>query len=325
MRRREFIAALGGAAVVPFVARAQHAVPTVGYFSAAAPEATAYLAAAFRKGLGEAGFIEGKNVAIEYRWGYNDYSKLPELAADLINRRVAVIASVGATPAALAAKAATTIIPIVFTTGSDPVKIGLVSSLNRPGGNVTGVSAMTVETGEKRMELLHDMLPDAKGFAILVNPSNQLTESLVANVRKASAAIGKPIDILAASNIREIDAAISSLAQKPGVALLVSPDTFFDGRRTQLVTLTARHAIAAIYPFRQFAEAGGLMSYGPSFTEIARMAGLYTGRILKGEKPAELPVLQATKFELVINLSAARVLSLTIPASVLARADEVIE
>ena len=324
MRRREFVAGFG-LSVLPIAVRAQQSLPTVGYFSAGAPEAAAYLAAAFRRGLAEVGYIEGKTVTIEYRWAYNDYSKLPEMAAELINRRVDVIVSVGATPAALAAKAATKTIPIVFTTASDPVKIGLVASLNRPGGNVTGVSAMTVEIGEKRLELLNDVLPDAKGFAILVNPTNQLTEALVSNARTASAAIGKPIEILAASNSREIDAAIEGLAHKRGVALLVSPDTFFDSRRVQLITLTARHAIVAIHPFRQAAEAGGLMSYGPSFTDIARSAGVYTGRILKGEKPAELPVLQATKFEFVVNLQAARVLGLTIPPAVLARADEVIE
>jgi len=326
MRRREFITLVSGAATLPLVAHAQQAGPAViGYFSAGMPEATAYLAAAFRKGLSEAGYIDGKNVTIEYRWAYNDYSRLPELAADLVNRRVAVIAAVGATPAALAAKAATTTTPIVFTTGSDPIQIGLVASLNRPGGNITGIAAMTVETGAKRLELLRGLVPDAKHFAVLVNPNSQMTESIVATLRASVASIGGQIEVVTASTNRDIDTAIATVAQKRGVVLLVSPDTLFSARRVQLITLAAHHAIPAIYPFREFADVGGLASYGPSFAEIARLAGVYTGRVLKGEKPTDLPVLQATKFEFVINLQTARILGLTVPPSLLATADEVIE
>ena len=326
MRRREFIAGLGSAATLPLTAHAQQAGPAViGYLSAGMPEATAYLAAAFRKGLSEAGYVDGKNVTIEYRSAYNDYSRLPELAADLVNRRVAVIATVAGTPAALAAKAATITIPIVFTTGSDPVQTGLVASLNRPGGNVTGIAAMTVETGAKRLELLRELVPNANRFAVLVNPGNQLTESIVATLRAAGASIGRQIEIVTASTNRDIDTAIAAVAQQRDTALLVSPDPFYDARRVQLITLAAHHAVPAIYPFRQFSEAGGLASYGPSFAEIARLAGVYTGRVLKGEKPTDLPVLQATKFEFVINLQTARILGLTVPPSLLATADEVIE
>ena len=242
MRRREFIAAFGSAATLPLAAHAQQAGPAVvGYLSAGMPEATAHLAAAFRKGLSEAGYVDGKNVTIEYRWAYNDYSRLPELAAGLVNRRVAVIAAVAGTPAALAAKAATTTIPIVFTTGSDPIQIGLVASINRPGGNVTGIAAMTAETGAKRLELLRGLVPTAKRFAVLVNPGNQLTESIVATLRAAGASIGRQIEVVTASTNRDIDTAIATVAQQRDAALLVSPDPFFDARRVQLITLAMRH------------------------------------------------------------------------------------
>ncbi len=327
MRRREFITLLGGTAVTwPLAARAQQAIiPVVGYLSQGAPEASAYLVAAFRKGLSEGGYDEGKNVAIEYRWAHNNSARLPELATDLVSHRVAVIAAVAGTSAALAAKAATTTVPIVFTTGSDPVQIGLVASLNRPGGNVTGINAMQVEAQEKRLALLHELLPAATRFAVLVNPNNQMTDSLVTNTRGAAASIGQQVEVLAATTSRDIDTAFASLAPRPVSVLLVSPDPLFDTRRAQLVTLAARHAMPTIYPFREYVEAGGLMSYGTSFTDIARLAGMYTARVLKGEKPADLPVLRATKFEFVINLQTARLLGLTIPPMLLARADEVIE
>jgi putative tryptophan/tyrosine transport system substrate-binding protein len=327
MKRREFITLLGGAAAAwPVAARAQQAaIPVVGYLSPGVPGTLAYLVAAFHKGLSEAGYVEGKNVAIEYRWAHNDHARLPELAAELVSRRVAVIAAVGGTSAAVAAKAATTTIPIVFTTGSDPVQIDLVASLNRPSGNVTGISAMQVEAQEKRLGLLHELLPTTTRFAALVNPHNQMTDALVTNTRAAAASIGQQVEVFAASTSRDIDTAFASLAQQPVGALLVSPDPLFDNRRAHLVTLAARHAVPAIYPFRQFVEAGGLMSYGASFTDIARLAGMYTARVLKGEKPADLPVLRATKFEFVINLQTAKMLGLTVPATLLATADEVIE
>jgi putative ABC transport system substrate-binding protein len=327
MGRREFITLLGGTAVTwPLAARAQQAIiPVVGYLSQGAPEASAYLVAAFRKGLSEGGYDEGKNVAIEYRWAHNNSARLPELATDLVSHRVAVIAAVAGTSAALAAKAATTTVPIVFTTGSDPVQIGLVASLNRPGGNVTGINAMQVEAQEKRLALLHELLPAATRFAVLVNPNNQMTDSLVTNTRGAAASIGQQVEVLAATTSRDIDTAFASLAQRPVSVLLVSPDPLFDTRRAQLIMLAARHAMPTIYPFREYVEAGGLMSYGTSFTDIARLAGMYTARVLKGEKPADLPVLRATKFEFVINLQTARLLGLTIPPMLLARADEVIE
>jgi putative ABC transport system substrate-binding protein len=262
---------------------------------------------------------------IEYQWAHNEYARLSELAADLVSRRVAVIATVAGTAAALAAKAATTTIPIVFTTGSDPVQIGLVASLNRPGGNVTGINAMQVEAQEKRLGLLHELLPATTRFAMLVNPNNQMTDSLVTNTRAAAASIGQEVEVFTAITSRDIDTALASLAQQPVGALLISPDSLFDKRRAQLITLAVRHAVPVIYPFREYVEAGGLMSYGTSFIDIARLAGMYTARVLKGERPADLPVLRATKFEFVINLQTAKMIGLTVPPTLLARADEVIE
>jgi putative tryptophan/tyrosine transport system substrate-binding protein len=327
MKRREFIMLLGGAAAVwPVAARAQQAaVPVIGYLSPGTPEAAAYLVAAFRKGLSEGGYVEGRNVTIEYRWAYNDYARLPELAADLVSNRVAVIATGGGSRTALAAKAATATIPIVFTTGSDPVQDGLVASLNQPGGNVTGVNAMQVEAQEKRVGLLHELLPATRRLAVLVNPGNQMTDSLVTNTRAAAASIGQQVEVIAVSKADDIDTAFAGLAQQQVGALLVSPDTLLDNRRVQLVMLAVRHAVPAIYPFRESVQAGGLMSYGPSFVEIARLAGMYTARVLKGEKPVNLPVLRATKFEFVVNLQTAKLIGLTIPPTLLARADEVIE
>jgi len=326
LKRREFIALLGGAAAWPLAARAQQAVmPVVGFVYPGVPELSTGIVAAFRKGLNEAGFIEGRNVTVEFRFAYNDNARLPELAADLAQRRVAVIATPGSTPSALAAKAATTTIPIVFGIGPDPVEIGLVASLNRPGGNITGVSSMNAELGAKRLGLLHELLPTAVRFAVLVNPNNRNAEALTRDAQATASALSRQVEVLPASNTREIDAAFVSLLQKRADALLVSPDPLFDSRRVQLVTLATHHRLPTIYSFRENVEIGGLMSYGSSAAERDRQVGIYTGRILKGEKAAELPVIRAAKFEFVINLQTAKVLGLNVPQALLATADEVIE
>jgi putative tryptophan/tyrosine transport system substrate-binding protein len=326
VQRREFIFALGGAAATwPLKARAQQGpMPVVGFLRPGSPEPNAHLVAAFRRGLGETGYIEGRNVAVEYRWAHND-DRLPELAAELVRLRVAVIVTPGSTAAAAAAKSATTTIPIVFSAGGDPVQTGLVASLNRPGGNVTGVSSMSGELGAKRLELLQELVPRAERFAVLVNPNNPLTTAFVTDVRTAAAAIGRQIEVLTASTSHDIDTAFASSQQKGVDALVVNPDPLFVGRRVQLATLAARYAVPAIYPFRDDAEAGGLMSYGPSNTDLVRQAGIYTGRVLKGEKPADMPILRATRFDLIINLTTAKALGLEIPPTLLVRADEVIE
>ena len=326
MKRREFITLPGGAAARPLAARAQQpAMPVVGFVYPGAPELSTGIVAAFRKGLNETGFIEGRNVTVEFRFAYNDNARLPELAADLAQRRVAVIATPGSTPSALAAKAATTTIPIVFGIGPDPVEIGLVASLNRPGGNITGVSSMNAELGAKRLGLLHELLPTAVRFAVLVNPNNRNAEALTRDAQATASALSREVEILPASNTREIDAAFVSLLQKRADALLVSPDPLFDSRRVQLVTLATHHRLPTIYSFRENVEIGGLMSYGSSAAERDRQVGIYTGRILKGEKAAELPVIRAAKFEFVINLQTARVLGIEVPPTLLAIADEVIE
>jgi putative tryptophan/tyrosine transport system substrate-binding protein len=327
MRRREFISLLGGAAAAwPLAAQAQQAaMPVIGFLYAGSPEASANFVAAFRKGLSEAGYVEGHNVAIEYLWTHNDNDRVPELAADLVRRRVAVIVTPNFIAAALAAKAATTTIPIVFGGGFDPVQAGLVASLNRPGGNVTGVSFMTVETGGKRVGLLHELLPGAARFAMLVNPTNPNAEPNITEAREAASAVGWQIEVLTASTNLDIDTAFASLVQKRADALLVSPEPLLTTRRVQLVTLAARHAVPTIYYIREFAEIGGLMSYGPDIADLYRQVGVYSGRILKGEKPTDLPILRPTKFEFVINLQTAKTLGLEVPASLLARADEVIE
>jgi putative ABC transport system substrate-binding protein len=327
MRRRQFIYLLGSAAAVwPLAARAQQAaLPVVGFVYPSVPELSAGIVAAFRKGLNETGFVEGRNVTIEFRFGYNDIAQLPKLAADLVDRRVAVIATPGSTPSALAAKAATTTIPIVFGIGPDPVEIGLVASLNRPGGNVTGISSMNAELGAKRLGFLHELLPSAVRFAVLVNPNNRNAEPLTRDAQATTSAIGRQIEIFSASSAREIDAAFVNLLQKRADALLVSPDPLFDSRRVQLVTLATHHRLPTIYSFRENVEIGGLMSYGSSAAERDRQVGIYAGRILKGEKPADLPVLRAAKFEFVINLQTARVLGLDVSPTLLALADEVIE
>jgi putative ABC transport system substrate-binding protein len=263
--------------------------------------------------------------AIEYRWAHDHNDRLPELAADLVRMRVAVIATPGSTAAAAAAKSATDTIPIVFSGGEDPVETGLVASLNRPGGNVTGVSSMSGELGPKRLGLIQELVPSAARFAVLVNPDNPFTGAYVADLRAAAAAIGRQIEVLTATTSRDIDTAFRMLMEKRADALLVGPDPLFVSRRVQLATLAARHVMPTVYPFRDDAEAGGLMSYGPNLTDLFRLAGTYTGRVLKGEKPADLPILQATRFEFVINLQTADALGLEIPPTLLAVADEVIE
>ena len=326
MRRREFITLLGGAtAAWPMVARGQQpAMPVVGFLRRGSPELNAHLVTAFRKGMGETGYTEGRNVAVEYRWADNDH-QLTELAADLVRLRVAVIATPGSTAAAAAAKSATTTIPVVFSAGGDPVQTGLVASLNRPGGNVTGVSSMSGELGTKRVGLLQELVPRAARLAVLVNPNNPLSEAFVADIRAAAPAIGRQIEVVTASTGRDIDTAFATLMQKRADALVLSSDPLFVSSRVQLTALAARHAVPAIYPFREDAEAGGLMSYGPSNTDLVRQVGLYTGRVLNGEKPADMPILRAIRCELVINLKTAKTLGLKIPPTLLARADEVIE
>jgi putative ABC transport system substrate-binding protein len=325
MNRREIMTLLGGAAAWPVAARAQQvAMPVVGYLNPGVPELSAGLVAAFRKGLSEAGFVEGRNVAIEYRFASNDDARMQELAADLVRRNVAVIAAPVGPRATAIAKALTTTIPIVFSVGIDPVQAGLISSLSRPGSNVTGISSMNAELGAKRLGLLHEMLPRAERFAALVVPGPN-SEPMIADFRAAASAIGQAIEFVTATTNREIDAAFATLAQKRIDGLVVSPNFVFDNRRVQLVTLAAYYRLPTMYAFREHVEAGGLMSYGSSASDRDRQVGLYVGRILKGEKPADMPVMQATKFELVINLQTARLLGLEVPPTLLALADEVIE
>ena len=324
IRRREFIAGLGGAAAWPLAARAQQrAMPVVGFLFISPPEAVADPLRAFHKGLSEMGYVEGRNLAIEIRSAHNQSDRLPELAADLVRQRVAVIA-VGSVAAGLAAKAATTTIPIVFAFGADPVQFGLVDSLNRPGGNVTGMSSMQQELVAKQLGLLHELLPGATRFAVLVNPNNPTTGSVIADLQAAALTIGRQIEVLSASTNREMDTVFASALQKRTDALLVSPDGLFNNRGV-LLTLAAHHRLPASYPLREFTEAGGLMSYGASNVDQYRQAGLYAGRILKGEKPADLPVMRPTKFEFIINLHTARLLGIEVPPTLLAIADEVIE
>jgi putative tryptophan/tyrosine transport system substrate-binding protein len=325
--RREFITLLGGAAAAwPLRARAQPAMPVIGFLHSASAAAYEHLVAAFRKGLSEAGYSEGQNVAIEYRWSEGQNERLPALAAELVHRQVAVIVTPGSTPATLAAKAATRTIPIVSLSAVDPVKTGLVASLSRPGGNVTGVSDIGVELAAKRLGLLHELLPGATRFALLVNPDNPgITEAFITEAQMAASAIGRQIEVVTASTNGEIDRAFATLMNKRSDALLVSTDALFVTRRVQLVTLAARHAVPAMYFRREFAEVGGLMSYGSNLADQFRQNGIYAGRILKGEKPAEMPVQLPTKFEFVVNLQTAKTLGLDISPTLLARADEVIE
>jgi putative ABC transport system substrate-binding protein len=326
VKRREFITLLGGTAVGwPLAARAQQpAVPVIGFLNGASPEGYAPYVAAFHQGLKEAGYVEGQNVAIEYRWAQGQYDRLPALAADLVRRQVAVIA-VGTNPAAPAAKAATATIPIVFTTGLDPVQEGLVASLNRPGGNLTGVTALAVEVGPKGLELLHELVPAATVIALLVNPTNPSAEALSSDLQTAARTLGLQLHILRASTERDFDRVFATLLQLRAGGLVIGTDGFFNTQSEQLATLTVRHAVPAIFPFREFTAAGGLMSYGVSIRDLYRLVGVYTGRILRGEKPADLPVHRATKVELIINLKTAKALGLTFPITLLGRADEVIE
>jgi putative tryptophan/tyrosine transport system substrate-binding protein len=327
MERREFITLLGGAAAAwPLAARAQQpTMPVVGFIRDGSADTSTRFAAAFRKGLNETGYVEGQNVTVEYHWLEGQYDRLPALLADLVRRQVAVIATPGDVPT-VAAKAATATIPIVFGTGNDPVKLGVVASLARPGGNATGINFFTSEVLAKRLRLLHELVPKAVRVAVLVNPGNaSVAESTLREVQEAAPTIGLQVQILNVSTIGQIDAAFANLARERADALFAAPDAFFLSRRVQLVTLTARDRIPAAYALREFVEAGGLMSYGTDIANMFHQVGVYTGSILKGAKPADLPVLQSTKFEFVINLHTARELGIEVPPGVLAIADEVIE
>jgi putative tryptophan/tyrosine transport system substrate-binding protein len=327
MRRREFITLLGGAAVpwpLPLSAQ-QPALPVVGFLSSRSPNESAVVAAAFRQSLTEAGYVEGQNLDITFRWAEGQYDRLPALAADLASHQVAVMFATGGNPPAFAAKAATATIPIVFLIGSDPVKFGLVASIARPGGNVTGVTLFTSLLLAKRMELLHELMPTGTTIAILVNPNNSNAEPDTRDAQIAARGIGQQLVVLTAGTENDINAAFATCVQRRANVLLVNTDSFFLARRNQLVALAARHALPTIHDLREFTAAGGLLSYGTNLADAYRQAGIYVGKILKGEKPANLPVMQPTKFELVINLKTAKALGLSIPPGVLAIADEVIE
>jgi putative ABC transport system substrate-binding protein len=328
VKRRDFVSLLGGAAVAwPRVARAQQqALPVIGFLGGTSPDTFADRVRAFRQGLKDTGYVEGENVAIEYRWAEGQFERLPELAAELVRRKVAVIVATGGSTSAFAAKAATTTIPIVFGVAEDPVRLGLVASLNRPGGNLTGINFFTNELSAKRLELLRELVPGAARVAVLVNPANVLnTETTLRDLEPAARAVGLQIQVLNASTSREINEAFATFVRERPDALFVGQDVFFVSRRLQLANMAARHAVPMTSGSRDLAEVGGLMSYGTNITDAHRQIGLYTGRILKGAKPADLPVVQSTKFELVINAQTATMLGLTVPDKLLVAADEVIE
>jgi putative ABC transport system substrate-binding protein len=324
--RREFLIGLGAATLWPLVGRAQQTrVPVIGFLGSTSPGPYASNVAAFRQGLAEAGYVEGQNVAIEYRWAEGNYDRLPELAADLVGRKVDLIAASGGNVAALAAKGGTSTIPIVFASGGDPVGSGVVPSLARPGGNVTGVTFMIAELTPKRLELLAELVPQARVTGLLVNPDSPGTEGTIQATQEAARGRGLQLVILKASSESEIDVAFATLAELHAGGLLLAADPFFASRREQLVALASRHAVPAIYPVREFADAGGLISYGASITFVYHQVGIYAGKILKGAKPADMPVQQPTKFELVVNLKTAKALGLTVPKTLLVGADEIIE
>jgi putative tryptophan/tyrosine transport system substrate-binding protein len=327
MRRREFTTLLGGAAVAwPLAARAQQpAMPVIGYLNTRSLDNAVYLVEAFRRGLGEVGFVEGRNVTIEYRWALGQYDRLPAMAAELVSRPVTVLVSTGGEPATLAAKSATSIVPIVFTVGGDPVKEGLAASFNHPGGNATGISLLTATLEAKRLGLLRELVPRASTIGVILNPNYPPAESQLNDVQEAAGAINLKIQVLRSSTDREIDVAYETVAQQHIDALLVTADPFFDTRRAKLVALAARHKMPTMYHLREFPAAGGLVSYGVDFADVYRQVGIYTGRVLKGEKPADLPVMQASKFEFVINMKTAKALGLEVPLGLSAGADEVIE
>jgi putative tryptophan/tyrosine transport system substrate-binding protein len=327
MKRREFITLVGGAAAAwPLAARAQQpSMPVIGFLSNGSTDAFASRVAAFRRGLLETGHTIGRDVTVEYRWADGRNDRLPELAADLVRRQVSIIVTTNSTPTALAAKAATTTIPIVFTMGTDPVESGLVASLNRPGGNITGVTGLGVELGPKRLELVRELVPAASVIAVLVNPTSPVAGTHERGLQVAARTLGVELQVLHASTERDFDAVFATLLERRAGALMIAIDPFFTSRSEQLAALTLRHAVPAIYVYREFAAAGGLMSYGASFVESSRLVGIYAGRILKGEKPADLPVQQAAKVELIINLKTAKALGLTVSLPLLGRADEVIE
>jgi len=335
VRRRGFIALVGGAAAAsllwrPLVARAQQPpdrtpMPVIGFLSSRAPDIEAHLVAAFRQGLKDLGYIEHQNVVIEYRWAEGGYEQLPMLAADLVRRQVAVLVTTGGAFSAQAARAATASIPIVFSTGDDPVKLGLVASLNKPGGNATGVAVFVISLLPKRLQLLRELVPTASSIGLLINPTAPAADTQLAEVQEAASTLGVRLDVVYSSTAAEIEQAFSVLAQRRPDALMLGADPFFQVRRDQLVALAARYAIPTMYEFREFVDAGGLISYAPRRTDTMRQLGIYTGRILQGTKPAELPVVQAGKFELVINLKTAKALGLAVPSTILASADELVE
>ena len=327
MNRRDTVFALLALGAAPRIASAQQKpeMPVIGFLSSRSPAESAHLVAAFRQGLGEAGYVEGKNIAIEYRWAEGKYERLPGLAADLVDRRVAVISTAGGTVSALAAKAATATIPVVFLSGGDLVKLGLVSNLARPGGNVTGVSQFTTLLAPKRLELLREIKPKIAVVAMLVNLKNPNIELELTNAREAARSLGVKLIVISASNVSELDAGFTTLVRQKVDALSVTADPFLDGRRAQIAALALRHAVPAIYAMRESAVAGGLMSYGPDFADTYRQAGIYTAQILNGAKPGDLPVMQPSTFQFVVNLITAKALGITFPQSVLVRADEVIQ